>query len=309
MAKEIMTKEIKIGVTVVVAVILLIYGLNFLKGVSLFQDNNTYYVAFPDVSGLAESNPVYVNGYPIGNVRSINYDYDNPGNVYVAVEVKENIRISEGSYGKLDAQMLGGVTMSIVLGDSPLCISPGDTIPGGPSLGALDQLGQMMPGLQALMTKIDSILTSVNTLLATPALQQTLENTAQITQALKTTTSNLNTLMAGPVSNMAANLEPTTKNLQLLTEKLEKIDYEGTMTNVNNTLAGVQEVTATLNQSVATTMQKLESPNSSLGLLLNDNQLYNNLNSNLISSDSLLNDLRLHPKRYVHFSIFGKKDK
>ena len=306
---KVLTKEVKIGLTMVVASILLIYGINFLKGVNLFQKNNLYYVAFNDISGLAESNPVYANGYRIGIVRTIDYDYSHPGNVYVGVEIEDDMHITEGSYAELDAQMLGGVTMNIVLGASPRSIAPGDTIQGGPKLGALDRAGQMVPQIQALMPKLDSILTSVNSLLGNPALQQTLCNAAQITEDLKTTTKALNVLMEGDVKKMAANMEPATENLKALTEKLEKIDYVATVNNVNETLTGLQKMTLNLDKAVAGTMNKLDQPNSSLGLLLNDRALYDNLNRNLVSSDSLLNDLRLHPKRYVHFSIFGKKDK
>lgn len=303
------TKEVKIGFVVIVAIALLFCGINFLKGTSLFQKNKLYYISFNNISGLAESNPVYANGFRIGTVRTIDYDYDHPGNVYVGVEVDDDIRISEGSYAELDAQMLGGVTMNIVLGSSPRVLSPGDTIKGGPRLGALDRVEQMMPQLQTIMPKLDSILSSVNNLLANPALQQTLSNTAELTAQLKETTTRVNTLMSGDVQLMLANLKPATQNLKSLTDKLAKIDYEGFVTSASNTMEELQLVTTSLNNTINMTLNCMNSPNSSLGLLLNDASLYHNLNRNLISSDSLLNDLRLHPKRYVHFSVFGNKNK
>jgi phospholipid/cholesterol/gamma-HCH transport system substrate-binding protein len=303
------TKEARIGLTVVVAFALLIYGLNFLKGINLFQKSNLYYIAFHNISGLAESNPVYANGYRIGIVRSIDYDYKKPGNVYVGIEIDENMRISEGSYAELESQMLGGVTMNIILAPSPKTLSPGDTITGGPKVGALDMAGQMVPQIQSVIPKLDSILMNINKLLMNPALNQTLCNTAQITENLKTTTATINKLLEGNVNSIAQNLEPTTKNLQDLTEKLNGIDYLTTMNNVNQTLVGVQQTTKSLNDAISSTVSKLNQPNSSLGLLLNDRGLYDNLNRNLVSSDSLLNDIRLHPKRYVHFSVFGSKTK
>ncbi len=303
------TKEARIGLTVVVAFALLIYGLNFLKGINLFQKSNLYYIAFHNISGLAESNPVYANGYRIGIVRSIDYDYKKPGNVYVGIEIDENMRISEGSYAELESQMLGGVTMNIILAPSPKTLSPGDTITGGPKVGALDMAGQMVPQIQSVIPKLDSILININKLLMNPALNQTLSNTAQITENLKTTTATINKLLEGNVNSIAQNLEPTTKNLQDLTEKLNGLDYLTTMNNVNQTLVGVQQTTKSLNDAISGTVSKLNQPNSSLGLLLNDRGLYDNLNRNLVSSDSLLNDIRLHPKRYVHFSVFGSKTK
>ena len=301
------TKEVKIGITVIVALAMLICGINFLKGINLFQKSNLYYVAFNDISGLGISNPVYANGYRIGIVRTIEYDYNKPGNVYVGIEVEDNIHITQGSYAELEAQMLGGVTMNIMLGQSPLSLSPGDTIKGGPKISALDKVGQTIPQLQNMMPKIDAILTSINSLLSNPALQQTLTNAALLSEQLKTTTNGINTLLNGKVASIAANLEPTTKNLQHLSYKLDSIDYNSAINNINNTLTQLQKTTTTLDHAVNTTMDKINQPNSTLGLLLNDRTLYDNINRNLISSDSLLNDLRLHPKRYVHFSIFGRK--
>ena len=229
------TKEVKIGITVIVALAMLICGINFLKGINLFQKSNLYYVAFNDISGLGRSNPVYANGYRIGIVRTIEYDYNKPGNVYVGIEVEDNIHITQGSYAELEAQMLGGVTMNIMLGQSPISLSPGDTIKGGPKISALDKMGQTIPQLQNMMPKIDSILTSINSLLSNPALQQTLTNAALLSEQLKTTTNGINTLLNGKVASIAANLEPTTKNLQHLSYKLDSIDYNSAINNINNT--------------------------------------------------------------------------
>ncbi|MBO4593779.1 MAG: MCE family protein [Bacteroidaceae bacterium] len=304
------TKEIKIAIVAICTIALLIYGINFLKGINIFQSSNLYYVAFNDISGLAKSNPVYANGYRIGIVRTIDYDYEHPGKmVYVGVDVEENMHITEGSYAELDAQMLGGVTMNIVLGQSPRALNPGDTIPGGKHLGTLDQAATLVPYMHDMMPRIDSILYGVNAIVNNPALQQTLANAAALTQELRTTTATLNNLMAGDVTKMTANLVPITNDMRSIADKLDKIDYAGTINSVNQTLLSVQETTQRLNNNLSTTMNALNSPNSTLGLLLHDRTLYDNLNRSLMSTDTLLNNLREHPKRYVHFSIFGKKDK
>ena len=303
------TREIKIAISAICAIALLIYGINFLKGINIFQSNNVYYVAFHDITGLAETNPVYASGYRIGTVRSIKYDYKGNGMVYVGVDVEKDFHLTEGSHAELDAQMLGGVTMNIILGQSPRALTPGDTIPGGPHVGALDKAADLMPQVQAIMPKLDSILTGVNAIVNNPAMQQTLANAATLTEELKTTTRTLNTLMAGNVSKIAANLEPTTRHLNSVSEKLDQIDYTATIASVNQTLAQLQQFTSDLNSSIKPTLNALNSENSTLGLLMRDRQLYDNLNSTATAADSLLNNLREHPKRYVHFSIFGKKDK
>lgn len=219
------------------------------------------------------------------------------------------MHIPEGSRAELVSQMLGGVTMNIILGNSPRSLQPGDTIYGGPAIGALDRIGEMMPQVEAMMPKLDSILTHINTILASPAIQQSLENTAMLTQELKTTTQTLNTLMQNDVSSMAANLKPATENLRDITAKLNDINYGETVQNINQSLADLRTLTGNINQTVLTTSNNINNPNSSLGLLMNDRSLYDNLNKTLRSSDSLLIDLRQHPKRYVHFSVFGRKDK
>ena len=303
------TKEIKIAVAAIVTIALLIYGINFLKGINIFQKNNLYYVKFQDIKGLAVSNPVYASGYRIGTVKTIHYDYDHHGMVYVGVDVEKGMHITEGSYAELDEQMLGGVTMSIILGQSPKTLNPGDTIVGGPHMGALEQAADLVPRMQVMMPKLDSILTGVNAIVNNPALQQTLTNAAVLTEELKTTTRTLNTLMAGNVSKIAANLEPTTRHLNSVSEKLDQIDYASTVNSINKTLADLQAFTNNLDNSIRPALNSLNNPNSTLGLLIHDRQLYDNLNNTATAADSLLNNLREHPKRYVHFSIFGKKDK
>ena len=139
--------------------------------------------------------------------------------------------------------------------------------------------------------------------------KQTLANAATLTEELKTTTRTLNALMAGNVSKIAANLEPTTRHLNSVSEKLDQIDYATTIASVNQTLTQLQQFTTELNNSIKPTLNALNNSNSTLGLLLRDRQLYDNLNNTATAADSLLNNLREHPKRYVHFSIFGKKDK
>ena len=304
------TREVKIALAAICTVALLIYGINFLKGINIVQRNSLYYVAFDDISGLAKSNPVYANGYRIGTVRTIDYDYKHPGHgVVVGVDVEDNMHITEGSYAELDAQMLGGVTMNIILGPSPKSLLPGDTIPGGPHIGALDQAAKLMPKLQNMMPKLDSILTGINAIVNNPAMQQTLQNASALTEELRTTNRNLNTLMAGNINTITNNLKPTTEHLMSITQKLDEIDYANTVNSINNTLAGLQDFTEKLNSSVTPALNSLNNPNSTLGLLMNDRTLYDNLNNTATAADSLLNNLREHPKRYVHFSIFGKKEK
>ena len=174
-------------------------------------------------------------------------------------------------------------------------------IQGNVSKGALEQVADMVPSIERLLPKLDSILASVNAILANPAINQSLDNVQGLTANLRTTSQQLNGLVAGlnrRVPAMVGKANKVLDNTNTLTTNLAALNLDGTMQQVNRTLANVEEMT-----------QKLNSNEGSLGLLMRDPTLYNNLNATLMSADSLLINVRQHPKRYVHFSLFGRKDK
>ena len=304
------TKEVKIALTAIVAAALLFFIINFFKGINLFSPTNHYVVRFDNVAGLTVSAPVYANGYPVGTVRSISYDYASRDRVMVDVELDDEMRIPAGTRAELASQMLGGVTMSLILGPNPAdVLSPGDTVEGGVHQGAIEKLEAMMPVIETMVPKIDSILTNINRLTGDPALAATLQNAAALTADLRTTTRQLNTLMENDVPQLTAHLNQIGANVETLSGNLAQVDVKGTVDNVNATLRDAQGFVQTMNSLTQNLDSKMRADDNSLGLLLSDRQLYDNLNSTVRSADSLLIDLRQHPKRYVHFSLFGKKDK
>lgn len=304
------TKEVKIALTAIVAAALLFFIINFFKGINLFSPTNHYVVRFDNVAGLTVSAPVYANGYPVGTVRSISYDYASRDRVMVDVELDDEMRIPAGTRAELASQMLGGVTMSLILGPNPAdVLSPGDTVEGGVHQGAIEKLEAMMPVIETMVPKIDSILTNINRLTGDPALAATLQNAAALTADLRTTTRQLNTLMENDVPQLTAHLNQIGANVETLSGNLAQVDVKGTVDNVNTTLRDAQGFVQTMNSLTQNLDSKMRADDNSLGLLLSDRQLYDNLNSTVRSADSLLIDLRQHPKRYVHFSLFGRKDK
>lgn len=304
------TKEVKIALTAIVAAALLFFIINFFKGINLFSPTNHYVVRFDNVAGLTVSAPVYANGYPVGTVRSISYDYASRDRVMVDVELDDEMRIPAGTRAELASQMLGGVTMSLILGPNPAdVLSPGDTVEGGVHQGAIEKLEAMMPVIETMVPKIDSILTNINRLTGDPALAATLQNAAALTADLRTTTRQLNTLMENDVPQLTAHLNKIGANVETLSGNLAQVDVKGTVDNVNATLRDAQGFVQTMNSLTQNLDGKMRADDNSLGLLLSDRQLYDNLNSTVRSADSLLIDLRQHPKRYVHFSLFGRKDK
>lgn len=295
-------KEVKIALVAICGLVILFFGMNFLKGLNLFSSSNKYLISFKDISGLAASSPIYADGYKVGVVKNIIYDYNNTGGTVVEADIDNRLRIPKGSSAEIVSDMLGNVKVNLLLATNPReRVNPGETIQGGINDGALGKMKDMIPTVMQILPKVDSIVTSVNILLANPAIAQSLQNVEAVTGNLTVTTRRLNNLLAtleGSVPGMMTRTDSILHNANTLARNLNQIDVAGTVARVDETLANVEKFTEQLNNNQGT-----------LGLLMRDPALYNNLNSTMRSADSLLIDLKAHPKRYVHFSLFGRKDK
>lgn len=296
------SKEIQIALVAIVGIVVLYFGLQFLKGLTVFSSDSNYYVKFKDISGLSASSPIYANGFRVGVVENIIYDYEHQNDIVAVIGLDNQMRMPKGSRAEIASDLLGNIKLELMLGPNPAdLLAPGDTILGGPQLGAMALAAGMVPQIQAMLPKLDSILASVNMLLADPALKNSLHHIDQITGSL-TTTSNELQAMASTLNKqmpqLVKNADGMLANANDLTRNLNELDLAATMAKVNNTLQNVEQMTAKLNSNEGT-----------LGLLMRDPELYNNLNATMIHADSLMIDLKQHPKRYVHFSVFGKKDK
>ena len=296
------TKEVKIAIVAIVGLVVLFLGMNFLKGLDLFSSESKYYISFKDISGLSSSCPIYADGYQVGVVRNIQYDYGQTKDIIVEASINKDMRIPKGSSAEIVSDLMGNVKVNLLLANNMReRINPGETIVGGINDGAMGQMKDLIPIVQKMLPKLDSILCSVNTLLQDPAIAKSLHNVETVTGNLTTSTRQLNTLLGTlnrRVPGLLAKADNVMDNTEVITGKLAKVDVDGTMQKVNTTLQNVQEFTHQLNNN-----------QGSLGLLMRDPNLYYDLNATVKSADSLLIDLKAHPKRYVHFSIFGKKDK
>ena len=307
---KIFNREVKIALTAIVAIVLVYLLINFMKGINVFKSSNTYYVRFDNIAGLAVSNAVYANGYPVGIVRGIQYDYGNHERVVVAIELDKEMHMPRGTKAELVTSLMGGVTMSLMLGPNPTDnLAQGDTISGGLHEGAVEKVEALMPTIMDMLPKLDSIVTNVARLSADPALAQTLRNTAEITNNLRRTSAKLDAMVGRDLPQMMQNLNKTSRNVERLSNNLAAINLQETMNEVNASLAEVKQFSANINALTNDLNSKLNSRDNTFGLLLNDRKLYDNLNRTVSSADSLLINVKAHPKRYVHFSIFGKKDK
>ena len=271
------TKEVRIGIAGIAALCILVYGINYLKGINMFKPSSYFYVKFQNVNGLTKSSPVFADGFRVGIVRDLYYDYTQPGKVVAEIDVDPELRIPKGSTAELAAEMLGGVKMNLLLANNPReKYQIGDTIPGVLNNGMMEKVATMMPQVEKMLPKLDSILASLNVILADPAIPATLHNVQDLTASMAITSRQLQTLMKDDIPQLTGKL----------------------MQSIDSTLANVKMITDKLNQK-----------DNTVGLLLNDPSLYNNLNATTANAASLLEDLKSHPKRYVHFSLFGKKDK
>lgn len=297
-----LTKEIKIALVAIVGILIMYFGINFLKGMNLFSTNNAYYMTFDDIQGLGASTPIYADGYKVGIVDGLEYDYKENGPIKVKVDIIKDLRIPQGSKAEIVKDLMGNLQVNLLLANNPReRVEPGGIIPGAVNGGMMDKAANLVPVVEKMLPKLDSILTSVNALLADPALAASLHNVETITSNLTVSTRELNTLMAGlnkQVPGMIEKANGVLDNTNRLTANLASLDVQGTLNKVNQTLESAHQFT-----------EKLNSNQGSLGLLMNDTKLYDNLTSTMSHADSLVIDLKAHPKRYVHFSVFGRKDK
>lgn len=293
------TKEIKIGFAGIASLCILIYGINYLKGIHMFKPSSYFYVQFQNINGLTKSSPVFADGFRVGIVRDLIYDYEQPGKVIAEIDVEPELRIPKGSSAELTSDMLGGIKMTLLLANNPReRLKAGDTIPGKLNNGVMEKAAAMVPQIEKMLPKLDSILSSLNTVLADPALPTTLHNVEQLTGSMAVTSRKLEQLMSNDIPELTGKLNTIGDNFAQISGNLKQVDYASALQKVDSTLTNVKRITDQLGRT-----------DNTVGLLLNDPTLYQNLNATTANAASLLEDLKSHPKRYVHFSIFGKKDK
>lgn len=296
--KNYFNKEIIIALVTLISLGLLYFGLNYLKGANIFKPTNHYFVRMPNVSELQNSCPIFVNGFKVGIVSEINYDFQGNGDIVVQVSLDKKMKVQTGSYMEIKSGLTSGAYLNLILNNYVgSYYQVGDTIDGISEKGIMDKVSNdLLPQFESILPRLDSILSGIQFLVNHPALSQTFDHLSATTANLENSTHQLNLLLSRDIPPIMANLNQVSSDFIAVSSQLKQMDLNATMRLVDNALQNLEQMTLQLNNK-----------DNSLGLLMNDRSIYDHLDSTFVNASNLLLDLQQNPKRYVHFSIFGRK--
>ena len=296
--KRYFSKEFIIGLVTIMSLFLLYFGLNHLKGTNIFKPTNLYYIRMPNVNELQKSNPVYVDGFKVGLVNDITYDFQNTGNIVVQISLDKKMRVETDSHVEIKVGLTSGAYLNLIRNKyvSTYC-QVGDTIDGVSEKGIMDKIADtLLPQFESILPRLESILQGIQFLVNHPALSQSLEQISSTTANLEMSTRQLNILLSKDIPPIMANLNQVSSDFSAVSSQFRQMDLNATLHRVDKSLQNFEQMSMQLN-----------SKDNSLGLLLHDRSIYDHLDTTFVNASNLLLDLKLNPKRYVHFSIFGKK--
>lgn len=310
------SNEVKIGATVVITLVIFIWLYNFLKGKNFFQNVAYYYSVYDNIGGLSESNPVEVNGYKVGVVQSLDFLDESSGKIIVEFSVDRDFRLPLNTVAEVTPiSLLGGMKVQFVYGNGPGFYSEGDTIPGrvAPSLAEMvrSEFQPLKEKFSSLIVTMDSVTSSLDQLM-----NEDFKSDIEITaDNLKNTSGSLKNIIGSKETDLAGTIENLNKFSKMLAE--ESDDISSTLKNIDNitdTLAAADIYNTIVNlksslQQTTLALEKINEGKGTAGQLISNDTLYSNLSNSLESLNILLTDVKANPKRYVHFSIFGKKGK
>jgi phospholipid/cholesterol/gamma-HCH transport system substrate-binding protein len=293
------SNEFKIGFWALVALLVLFFGIDYLKGINRFRPGKYYYMTCSNVEGLTVSGHVMLNGYKVGLVRSMSYDRKHPGQVLVEINLGDEVDLPNDSYAEVQTDLLGTASVVLHLGTSPTLYANRDTLLGGDkALGIMDRVNPMLPEVAAMLPKLDSILTGMNQIVNHSGLQESFENVNKLTTDLCETTARLNSLLRGDVPQIMAHANSAVTNLDSISTELKEAEISALLANAARALDEARATLAHLNEA-----------DNTAGRLLTTPELHNQLVATITDLDSLINDLKANPKRYINVSVFGGKSK
>jgi phospholipid/cholesterol/gamma-HCH transport system substrate-binding protein len=309
------SNETKVGALTAIAIVILILGFNFLKGRNIADRSDKIYAEFPSVEGLQVSNPVFIKGLQVGKVYAMKEKDANLTGVIVTISLNKKVNIPKNSLAAIGSELLGTSSIKINMGNSTTYIQDGDTLSTMKTLGLADKLQSSLDPTLAKVNKtlesLDLVLHNLNSTLDPNTknnLQSLIANLTNSSKSLEKLLDHQTGMLAKTLSNTEAvtgnlaknndKINATVDNLEKATGKLANAKFDEAVASLQSTMAKLEA-----------TVDKVNSNQSSLGALLNDRKLYDQILQTNRSLTTLLDDLRMHPKRYVNISVFGKKDK
>lgn len=318
-----LSREFKIGVTFIVTIAAFYWGVNFLKGVDIFSSARKIYAVYPKVSGLMRSNPITINGLNVGKVSKISFINDTSRFLIVEMSITHNVPISKNSVAQIySSDLLGSKAVEILLGNSKELVKDGDTLRSGAKASLEDEVSRQVLPLkmkaEALMGSFDTLLTVFNQVMNEQTRDNLIKSFASIRNTIKhleVTTSTIDTIVTnqkGRMSEIIVNIESITRNIKNNNQQITSaINNVSKMTdtlaaaNLSKTLSTTQRALQNFEQIT----DKINKGKGSLGMLVNNDSLYNQLEGSSRNLNLLLQDLKAHPSKYVRVSVFGRKDK
>jgi phospholipid/cholesterol/gamma-HCH transport system substrate-binding protein len=306
------SREFKIGLVALIAVVLAIWGINFLKGINILTPTEKYYAVYGNVKGLIESAVVNLNGYKVGNVSKIQFEENNLGKIVVEISLGKKIKLPRNTKIVLRSGSLisGSKDVDLMLGDGPGYYEPGDTLPSSVQVELSDYIDPIRAQVESLVRSVDTVMVSLSKLMDKDTrknLQGTIANLNSATQSLR-----LSLQPNGSLSSSFSNLSSVTDNLKKSNEDISKVLHNFAAVSDSLNQSDLKKLISHANETFAKTSElfgKINEGEGTAGKLVVNDSLYNNLNSAVASLDSLLIDLKDHPGRYVRVSVFGKKEK
>ncbi|MGD0341199.1 MAG: MlaD family protein [Bacteroidales bacterium] len=309
------SNEVKVGVVALVTILVFIWVFNFLKGKDYFKRTATYYAIYDEIGGLAESSPVEINGYQVGVVQSINFVSPENGRLLVKFSVSKNFRLPRNTVAEvLPVSIIAGMKVRFVYGSGPGFYSDGDTLPGRLAESLVTKVEtELMPVKERIMTllnSIDTVMASINKIMD-PSFKKNLNETIV---HLNGTTQSIDEILGSREKDLKKTLDNVTRFSQMLSDNSGKMNITfRKLESITDTLAAadIYKTISNLKSNLEKTSVLIENLNEgkgSAGQLLANDSLYSNLNNSLENLNALLKDFKANPNRYVHFSLFGKKN-
>lgn len=294
--KKNITKNALIGLAFILSLVMIYYGVNFLKGVNVLKKQNYYIAIFNDVTGLNISSPVLVSGFQIGLVNSIRIIQNDPVTFAVEIRLDDGFQMKEGSRLEFGADFLGSSTVRLILNENgQTYLASGDTITGGRAPGMLDGVSNVVPKADSILENINAAVIALNSLLANPAWEQSINGIGKTASELHAASVSLNSIMASlnkELPTISSNLSTVTTDIKDVTSEINALNFTKTYTTLDDLAANLQSISA-----------KINSTDNSLGKLMNETELYDSLNITLDNAAKLLDDIRLNPEKYLSVKV------